>query len=109
MTTIEVEGKSVSLDDEGYLKNFADWNDSVACALADREGVSKDCPLTRERLDILGFIRDHYKKHGSVPIVRAVCKNVHQPQECQIEKFHDPVVAAKIAGLPKLETGYNLA
>ncbi len=109
MPTIKYQGRTIDVDAEGYLVNFDDWNEKVACALADREGVSKQCPLTEEKMDILRFIREYYKKYNSVPVVRSVCKNVHQPKECQYEEFPDPITAAKIAGLPKLETGYTLA
>lgn len=104
MDKIEYEGLSVQLDDEGYLVNFSDWNEKVACALADREGVSHECPLTAERIEILKFMRDYYEKFGSFPILRAVCKNVHQSKDCTYENFPDPIVAWKIAGLPKPTT-----
>jgi TusE/DsrC/DsvC family sulfur relay protein len=101
MPTIEYEGQKIELDDEGYLVNFDDWNEKVACALADKEGVSKQCPLSKEKMDILKYMRDYYKKFYSFPIVRYVCKNVHQPKNCQYEQFPDPIIAWKIAGLPK--------
>ncbi len=34
MPTIEYEKKKISVDDEGYLENFEDWDETVACALA---------------------------------------------------------------------------
>lgn len=110
MPTIDYEGMKINVDDEGYLENFDDWNEKVACALAEREGVSKTCPLTKERMEILKFIRDFYKKFSSVPIIRAVCINVHQPKDCEYVQFPDPLIAYKIAGLPKLATltGYPL-
>lgn len=108
MPVIEYEELKIEVDDEGYLVNFEDWSERVACALAEREGVSKQCPLTKEKMDILKFIRSYYKEYQSVPIVRAVCKNVHQPKNCEYEQFPDPVMTCKIAGLPKLETGYTL-
>jgi len=37
MLTIEYEGMTVKLDDEGYLINGEDWNETVAHALAERE------------------------------------------------------------------------
>ena len=49
-----------------------DWNDKIACALAENEGVDE---LTKERLDIIRFMRDYYKKYNFFPIPRAVCKN----------------------------------
>jgi TusE/DsrC/DsvC family sulfur relay protein len=104
MPNIECEGRTIPLDEEGYLVNFEDWNEKVACALADREGVSSECPLTTERMEILKFMREYYKNFSSFPILRAVCRNIHQPNHCTYEQFPDPIVAWKIAGLPKPTT-----
>ncbi len=87
----------MTLDSAGYLANFEEWNEEVAHALAAREGLSA---LTKDRMDILLFMRNYYRDHKFLPIVRAVCKNVHQPKQCVTEQFMDPVKAWKIAGLP---------
>jgi TusE/DsrC/DsvC family sulfur relay protein len=108
MPTFEYEGMPITVDAEGYLENFDDWNEKVACALAEREGVLATCPIGNQQLEILQFIRDYYKKFNAVPIVRAVCTNVHQPDRCEYIQFPDPVTACKIAGIPKLATGYTL-
>jgi len=42
-------------------------------------------------------MREYYKKHKFFPIARYVCKNVHQPRNCVMDKFMDPVKASKIA------------
>jgi tRNA 2-thiouridine synthesizing protein E len=94
----------VEVDEEGYLVRFEDWNEKVACALAEQEGIWDRCPLTRERMHILFFLRDYYKKFHSFPMVRAVCRNVHQRENCEYELFIDPIKAWKIAGLPKPTT-----
>lgn len=98
MPTIEYSEGKVNLDDEGYLVNFNDWNEQVACTLAEREGVEE---LTKEKLDILKFIREYYRNYNFFPILNAVCKNVHQPKNCITEQFMDPLKAWKLAGLPK--------
>ena len=98
MPYIEVSGREVEVDEEGYLKNFDDWSDAVACAIAEREGVEE---LTKERLDIIRFIRDYYRQYNFFPILNAVCKNVSQPKNCINEQFLNPILAWKIAGLPK--------
>ncbi len=104
MTTITRDGHAAQLDDEGYLAHWEEWNENVACALAEREGVSEDCPLTQERLEILRFMRSYYRQFNSFPILRAVCKNVHQDRDCTYEQFPDPIAAWRIAGLPKPTT-----
>lgn len=99
--TLTNEDLMIDLDDEGYLINFEDWNETVACALADKEGVSQECPLNEERMEILKFMRNYYKKFEAFPILRAVCKNVKQTKDCHYQQFPDPIVAWRIAGLPK--------
>jgi TusE/DsrC/DsvC family sulfur relay protein len=98
MPTIEYSGGKVNLDEDGYLVNLNDWDEQVACALAEREGVDE---LTKEKMDIIKFMREYYKQYRSFPILDSVCKNIHQPKECVSEEFIDPLKAWKIAGLPR--------
>jgi tRNA 2-thiouridine synthesizing protein E len=108
MATFKYKGKEIRLDEEGYLEKFEDWDETVACALADSEGVSRECPLGEQQMEILKFIRQYYKRFGSAPVARAVCVKVEQPGKCEYVQFPDPITACKIAGIPKLETGYPL-
>ncbi|MGC8490234.1 MAG: TusE/DsrC/DsvC family sulfur relay protein [Syntrophobacteraceae bacterium] len=108
MPSFEYAEKVIRVDEEGYLENFEEWDETVACGLADKEGVGQTCPLGEKQMEILSFIRQYYKKFNAVPVVRAVCVNVHQPRKCEYIEFPDPVIACKIAGIPKLNTGYPL-
>ncbi len=98
LETIEDKGKKITVDEEGYLVNFDDWNEAVANELAKKEGLGS---LTPDRIDALKFIREYYKKYNFFPIVNAVCKNIHKPKNCVQEEFINPLIAWKIAGLPK--------
>jgi TusE/DsrC/DsvC family sulfur relay protein len=98
MPVIEYAGMKVSVDDEGYLVNADEWNDKVACALAEREGIEE---LTKDRLDIIRFLREYYRNYNYFPILESVCLNVHQGKGCVNAKFIHPLKAWKIAGLPK--------
>jgi TusE/DsrC/DsvC family sulfur relay protein len=97
MPEIEHEGRKIALDQDGFLVRLEDWTEGVARVLAEREGIAG---LSEDQLDILKFLRTYYAKHQFFPIVRYVCKNVHQPANCVTEQFIDPVKAWKIAGLP---------
>ena len=97
MPEIDHEGLKITIDEDGFLSRLEDWTETVARVLAAREGITE---LTEDKLDILRFMREYYKKHQFFPIVRFVCKNVHQPRNCVTEQFMDPVKAWKIAGLP---------
>ncbi len=98
MTELECGGKKIALDDDGFLVELDDWNAEVARALATREGFDD---LGAERIEVVKFLREYYKKFHAFPILNYVCKNIHQPRECVNEKFIDPMKAWKIAGLPK--------
>lgn len=90
--------KTVALDEEGYLKNIDDWNEKVAQMIALREGVGI---LNKEQLEIVKFINNYYRTYNYFPVLSYVCKNINQPKNCIAEKLMDPLVAWKIAGLPK--------
>lgn len=98
MTILEYGEVKVNLDDEGYLENFDDWSEKVACGLAEKEGIEE---LTKDRMEIIKFMRDYYKQYNFFPILGSVCKHVHQPKNCVYEDFIDLLKAWKIAGLPK--------
>ena len=98
MPVIEYSGMKISVDDEGYLLSIDDWNETVARALAAKEGVEE---ITKEKMDIIKFMREYYKEHHSFPLLRGVCRRVHQSKDCYSEQFLDPLKAWKIAGLPK--------
>ena len=98
MTEIECAGKKVSIDKDGFLANSDDWNEDVAQALAEREGLST---LDEHQMEVIKFMREYYKKFNAFPILNYVCKNVHLPRKCIRERFIDPMKAWKIAGLPQ--------
>ena len=98
MPVLEYAGLKINVDDEGYLENADDWNEKAARALAEKEGVGE---LTEDRMEIIRFLREHYKKYNFFPILSSICKNVHQPRECVNEEFMSPLTAWKVAGLPK--------
>mgnify|MGYP006351928257 CR=1 FL=1 len=87
----------MAVDDEGFLRDSEDWNDDVARTLAEREGIGQ---LSEDQFAILRSLREYYRKHRFFPIMRAICRSVHQPRTCVTDLFTDPVTAWKLAGLP---------
>jgi tRNA 2-thiouridine synthesizing protein E len=99
MATIECAGKTIEIDDHGFLSNLDDWSEDVAQLLASREGIDV---LSSEQMEIISFMRSYYLKFNVFPILNQLCKIVHQPRKCVNEQFINPEKAWKIAGLPKL-------
>ncbi|MEF9426415.1 MAG: TusE/DsrC/DsvC family sulfur relay protein [Candidatus Mariimomonas ferrooxydans] len=71
MPVIEYSDLKIKVDDEGYLMDVNDWNEKVACALAENEGIEE---LTEDRMEIIKFMRQYYKQYNFFPILGAVCK-----------------------------------
>ena len=103
MNEIEFNGKSIKVDDAGFLIDLEDWDEQLAQILSEREGVGR---LNDEHMEIIKFMRFYYNKFDAFPILNNVCKNIHQPKECVNEEFLNPEIAWKIAGLPKM-SGVN--
>ncbi|HLB24814.1 MAG TPA: TusE/DsrC/DsvC family sulfur relay protein [Nitrospirota bacterium] len=99
MPELKYAGGTVSLDRNGYLKNINAWSESVAAAIAKKEGIKK---LTEDHLEVIRFLRTYYIKFNSFPLIRMVCTNLHRPTDCMSKPFRmDPLKAWKIAGLPQ--------
>jgi tRNA 2-thiouridine synthesizing protein E len=103
---IEVNGKSIETDANGYLTNVEDWNEDVAKVLAEHEGVA----LTDKHWDLINYLRDEYINNGgNQPNTRNIVKamsekwNAKLGQKDVYELFpKDPSKqGGRIAGLPE--------
>jgi tRNA 2-thiouridine synthesizing protein E len=101
MPEIVVEGKTYEQNEDGFLMNPAEWNESVALALAKaEEGLDV---LTEEHWKVINYIRDYYLEKNLAPMVRKVCKNSGFSLKYIFELFPSGPAkgACKLAGLPK--------
>jgi len=64
-----------SVDDEGFLDNPADWNESFAEAVAAAEGIA----LSDPHWEIIRLTRSFYREYGFSPSMRPLVKytNMH--------------------------------
>lgn len=72
MATIDVDGKSFEVDEEGYLVNLGEWEKGVAVVMSKED----DLELTDEHWDIIGFLREYYEEYQIAPAVRVLTKAV---------------------------------
>jgi len=98
MTVTKAKEILLDIDEEGFLLDSEDWDEEKARVLAKREGIED---LDDEKLAIVRFLRDYYRKFEAFPILNYVCKNLKQSRDCVNEEFINPMKAWKIAGLPK--------
>jgi tRNA 2-thiouridine synthesizing protein E len=71
---VNVNGRAIKTDSEGYIANLDDWSEDFARAVAEQEGLQ----LTDEHWDVIRFLRDYYQEHGVQAQVRAMIKHFAQ-------------------------------
>jgi TusE/DsrC/DsvC family sulfur relay protein len=101
MSDLDVSGKKLALNEEGFLMDPQKWDKQVAEVLAKAaEGIDK---LTPEHWAVIEFIRNHYVETNLAPMVRSICKTTGLPLRRIYELFPSGPAkgACKIAGLPK--------
>ena len=101
MPTLEIDGQTLELNEEGFLVHPEDWTEAVALALAKaEEGLAE---LTAEHWAVVKFIRDYYLDKNLAPMVRKMCQATGFPLMKIYDLFPSGPAkgACKVAGLPK--------
>lgn len=105
---MQVAGRTIALDKEGYLKHLEDWDQQVANALADTEGLA----LSDSHWELIHAIRGFYEEFGLSPAMRPLVGYVKRtlgPEKGNsmylLKHFPDSPAKrlSKIAGLPRPE------
>ncbi|MFA7618154.1 MAG: TusE/DsrC/DsvC family sulfur relay protein [Thiohalomonadaceae bacterium] len=103
---LEVNGKSLATDEEGYLLNLSDWDEAAALELAKSEGVE----MTDAHWEVIHFLREYYNEYQIAPAVRVLTKAIGKklgPEKGNSKYLYElfpygpAKQACKIAGLPK--------
>ncbi len=109
---IEVRGRAVETDEQGFLVHLEDWNEAFAEAMAVRDGLT----LYDESWGLIGYFRDHYEQTGTHPSMHQLVLALgrlhgrHFHDRKAYEHFlyrlfpRDPIrELCRLAGLPKPE------
>lgn len=101
MSFIEVKGKKIETNEEGFLINHKDWAKEVAELLA-KEGEGVEA-LTEDHWAVINYIRNYYLEKNLAPMVRKICKTTGFQLKYIYELFPSGPAkgACKVAGLPK--------
>lgn len=101
MPFIEVNGRKIEVNEEGFLVNPEEWNEEVAVFLAKKEEGLEN--LTEEHWKVINYIRNYYLENKLAPMVRNVCKTTGLPLKKIYDLFPSGPAkgACKLAGLPK--------
>lgn len=101
MPFIEVNGRKIEVNEEGFLVNPEEWNEEIAVFLAKKEEGLEN--LTEEHWKVINYIRNYYLENKLAPMVRNVCKTTGLPLKKIYDLFPSGPAkgACKLAGLPK--------
>jgi tRNA 2-thiouridine synthesizing protein E len=106
MSTLNVGGKELTLDEDGYLTDWNEWSKEAAEAFAEKEGIE----LTDEHWEIINFLRDYFTEYQIAPAIRVLVKEVKAkfgPEKGNLKYVYrlfpagPAKQACKYAGLPK--------
>jgi tRNA 2-thiouridine synthesizing protein E len=67
---INVNGKDIETDAQGYLANLEDWSEDVANYLSSEDQL----PLQEKHWLVINWIRDYYAETGTAPNLRLITK-----------------------------------
>ena len=99
MTTTTLDGRTVHVNDEGFLTDPSEWDEQLAATLANRIGIE----LTEEHWQAIRFLRDDYTAQGETATLRRISTVGGIPVKTLFRLF--PQKPAKklayVAGLPK--------
>ena len=99
MPVIEIAGRPINVNDEGFLTKYDEWDEEIAMVLA----AQVEIEMTDAHWNIINFLREDFKTQGETATARRVQTVGGVPVKEQFVLF--PKKPAKkmayIAGLPK--------
>lgn len=93
-----IAGKTIQVNEEGYMTDFSQWDQSVGEALATEASLT----LTPKHWEVISYIQNEYK--NEVPLsIRKIGKSGVVDIKTFYELFPNAPLktATKIAGIPK--------
>ncbi|MEW6164156.1 MAG: TusE/DsrC/DsvC family sulfur relay protein [Pseudomonadota bacterium] len=103
---INVNGKEIETDAEGFLANLEDWSEDVAITLSQQDELA----LGEKHWQVIKWIRDYYAENATAPNLRVMTKLIGNDlgDEFSDKKYlfdlfpYGPAKqAARYAGMPK--------
>ena len=70
--SLEVNGKTIELDENGNLTDPNAWDEDVARALAAQDSIE----LTEQHFDVLNYLRKEYLENNEQPMERVINKGM---------------------------------
>lgn len=102
METLTLAGKSVKVNQEGFMTDPSEWTREIAVAIAREDGIPE---LTEAHWKVIEFCRQSAKVSGKAPTLRAITTGAGVPTKEMFALFPKGPAkkVAHISGLGKPE------
>jgi TusE/DsrC/DsvC family sulfur relay protein len=93
-----IERKTISVNEEGYLTNFTQWDKNIGEAISKEVNIA----LTPRHWQVIDYLQDEFKKESPLSIRKIGKSGVVDIKEFYALFPNAPLkTATKIAGIPK--------
>ena len=112
--SLNVNGKKIEIDEEGFLINPEDWNDEVADALIKQHEADGHKPVSETARGLVDYFREYYNEYKKHPTMHKLLLTLgkHEGKSYAAKEAykgylyelfpHGPIqMLCKLAGLPK--------
>ena len=72
MATMDYEGKSYEIDDDGYLIDWQQWSEGLAAHMAKEDGID----LSDAHWEVIRFLREYFEKYQIAPMIKILTKEL---------------------------------
>ena len=100
MPVLELEGRTLEVDGDGFLANPEVWDAEVAESIARYDGIEE---LTDKHWSVINIIRTNFEEKGMAPMIRTICKEsgLRLREIYELFPLGPARGACRVAGLPK--------
>ncbi|GGP22099.1 siroheme-sulfite reductase subunit gamma [Thermocladium modestius] len=104
--TIDINGRKIELDSDGYLKDPWTWSEDVARILGAEECRDPETgkpAMTEEHWKVVKYLREYWEKYGTCPPIRMLVKGTGISLQRIYQLFPNGPAkgACRVAGAPK--------
>jgi tRNA 2-thiouridine synthesizing protein E len=94
----QIAGKTIDVNEEGYLTNFSQWETAVGEAIATESNIN----LTPRHWEVINYLQNEFKNESPLSIRKIGKSGVVDIKEFYALFPNAPLkTATKIAGVPK--------
>lgn len=79
---LEIDGKTIETNEQGFLSNQDDWSEKFSAELAKRDGIE----LFVDHWELIWYFRDYYKDNQTNPTMHTIVRTLGKSKG---EHFHD--------------------